>query len=214
MERRKAHIPIPHLPPTFLSWVWTHSETGCIQCRPQHQNTQVESFSSGWGNTYLLLCQLPMSLITNYFWVQWRTTASLWGYRECEGTCTQSKGHMCALTVKWPHYRYTGETYSRFIDLITYADRSLLTFANTNDFTGDDKIYSDILLLLTKALTPSHCLQQCPCLKETLKVIPTVYPKGTPQLEERKSTQNAGSSIEDRNFSEMFVNNLCANIPP
>lgn len=64
-----------------------------------------------------------------------------------------------------------------------------MTFANTNDFTGDDKTYSDILLLLTKALTPNHCLQQCPCLKETLKVVPIVYPKGTPQLEERKSTR-------------------------
>lgn len=35
-----------------------------------------------------------------------------------------------------------------------------VAFANTNDFTGDDKIYNDILLLLTKALTPNHCHQQ------------------------------------------------------
>lgn len=63
LEGRKAHVPDSTPATHLLGWVCTHSETGYIQHRPQHQKTKVESLSSR-ADTYSLLDQLPY--IINY----------------------------------------------------------------------------------------------------------------------------------------------------
>lgn len=73
----------------------------------------------------------------------WRNLYSKQGARVC---CN------CKVASLQIHGRNIFPLYRLSIHESPIQTEAYVTFANTNDFTGDDKIYSDILLLLTKAL--------------------------------------------------------------